>query len=58
MNEQEAAPYYTFKRKADNSGYETTDGNALKQDGSNAIPIILQNFSKTVTPSIGFTFEF
>lgn len=58
MSVQYAAPYYTFKRKADNSGFETTDGLALKTDGSNAIPVILQNESKTITPSIGFTFEF
>ena len=58
MLTQEAAPYYTFKRKADNSGFETTDGQSLKSDGSNGIPVILKNENKTVTPSIGFTFEF
>lgn len=58
MLTQEAAPYYTFKRKADNSGFETTDGLSLKSDGSNGIPVILKNENKTVTPSIGFTFEF
>jgi hypothetical protein len=58
MNTQYAAPYFTFKRNADNSGFETTDGKALKADGSNGIPVILKNESKTVTPSIGFTFEF
>jgi len=58
MSVQYGAPYYTFKRKADNSGFETTDGQALKLDGSNGMPVILENESKTVTPSIGFTFEF
>lgn len=58
MSLQYGAPYYTFKRKADNSGFETSDGLALKSDGSNGIPVILKNESKTVTPSIGFTFEF
>ncbi|MBL7911220.1 MAG: TonB-dependent receptor [Bacteroidia bacterium] len=58
MSVQYGAPYYTFKRTADNSGFETTDGKPLKTDGSNGIPIILKNESKTVTPSIGFTFEF
>lgn len=58
MTVQYGAPYYTFKRKADNSGFETTDGKPLRTDGSNGIPVILNNESKTVTPSIGFTFEF
>ncbi len=58
MITQDSAPYYTFKRKDDNSGFETTDGGPLKLDGSNGIPVILNNTSKTVTPSIGFTFEF
>ena len=58
MNVQYGTPYFTFKRKIDNSGFETTDGTPLKIDGSNGIPVILKNESKTVTPSIGFTFEF
>jgi hypothetical protein len=58
MTSQESAPYYTFKRKEDNTGFETTDGKPLNSDGSNGIPVILENFSKNVTPSIGFTFEF
>ena len=51
-------PSYTFKRKADNSGFATTDGNALKADGSNGIPVILNNQSTTFTPSLGFIIEF
>lgn len=58
MTEQEGVPYYTFKRKEDNSGYATSDGLALRPDGSNGIPIILSNFSKNITPSIGIIFEF
>lgn len=58
MTVQENAPYYTFKRTKDNTSYETTDGKPLNLNGSNGIPIILENKSKTVTPSIGFTFEF
>jgi len=58
MISQQSAPYYTFKRKADNTGFETTDGNPLRIDGANGIPVILENYSKNVTPSIGFTFEF
>jgi len=58
MISQQSAPYYTFKRKADNTGFETTDGNPLRIDGANGITVILENYSKNVTPSIGFTFEF
>ena len=58
MLSQQSAPYYTFKRKADNTGFETTDGSPLRIDGANGIPVILENNSKNVTPSIGFTFEF
>jgi hypothetical protein len=51
-------PSYAFKRNADNSGFETTDGQDLKQDGSNGIPVILQDQSALTTPAIGFIFEF
>jgi hypothetical protein len=54
----EGQPYYTFKRKADNSGFETTDGNPVKADGSNAIPVILRNDNTSLLPTIGFIFEF
>lgn len=58
MTVQYSPPYYTFKRNADNTGFETTDGAPLKADGSNGIPLILENESKTVTPSIGLIVEF
>jgi hypothetical protein len=58
MLSQQSAPYYTFKRKSDNTGFETIDGSPLRIDGANGIPVILENNSKNVTPSIGFTFEF
>jgi hypothetical protein len=51
-------PNYSFKRTEDNSGFETTDGQALKQDGSNGIPVLLNDQSSLVTPSLGFIFEF
>ena len=54
----ESNPDYLFKRNADNSGFETTDGNTLKIDGSNAVPQVLPNVSATVVPSIGIVFEF
>ncbi|PBQ30580.1 TonB-dependent receptor [Sphingobacteriaceae bacterium] len=55
---QQSAPNYTFKRNADNTGFETTDGNPVKNDGSNAIPVILQNDDLSATPTIGIIFEF
>ncbi|HRG38504.1 MAG TPA: TonB-dependent receptor [Bacteroidia bacterium] len=58
LSVQYAPPYYTFKRKTDNSGFETTDGKELQTDGSNGIPLLLKNESKNITPSIGFIFEF
>ncbi len=54
----ESTPNYIFKRNADNSGFETTDGLAIKQDGSNAIPLVIYNKSKTVIPTIGVIFMF
>ncbi len=55
---QQGTPQYTFKRNTDNTGFETTDGNAIKTDGSNAIPVILDNTTVLPTPSIGLIFEF
>ena len=55
---QQSAPNYTFKRNVDNTGFETTDGNTIKNDGSNAIPVILQNNDLSATPTIGIIFEF
>jgi hypothetical protein len=51
-------PQYTFKRNDDNSAFVTTDGSAVKPDGSNAIPVLLMNDEGRVTPSIGFIIEF
>lgn len=51
-------PNYTFRRTDDNSGFLTTDGQALQADGSNGIPLLLQDQSALVTPAIGFIFEF
>ncbi|MFM2358674.1 MAG: hypothetical protein RLY16_667, partial [Bacteroidota bacterium] len=51
-------PNYTFKRTADNTAFETTDGAALKQDGSNGIPVLLNNVDQNLLPTIGFIVEF
>ena len=53
-----AIPDYTFKRNADNTGFETTDGQALSPNGSNGIPILLQDQTPLSIPAIGFIFEF
>jgi hypothetical protein len=58
LAKNQSPDYYTFKRNADNTGFETTDGGPLKADGSNAIPIFLPNESSLVTPTIGLIFEF
>lgn len=52
-----AFPNYTFARTDDNSGWATTDGAALMQDGSNAIPVILSNNDAVVVPTLGFIIE-
>ena len=54
----EGMPRYTFRRNADNSGFETIDGNPLQTDGSNAIPVNLPNDNTSLLPTIGFIFMF
>ena len=51
-------PSYTFKRTTDNSAFLTTDGQPIKANGSNGIPILLKNDDPSVTPTIGFIIEF
>lgn len=51
-------PKFTFERLEDNSGFKTTDGKMIQTDGSNAIPLILEQRSATIVPSIGFIVEF
>jgi CarboxypepD_reg-like domain/TonB-dependent Receptor Plug Domain len=52
------SPSYTFKRNAGNTAFLTTNGLALKPDGSNAIPVLLKNDDVSVTPTIGLIVEF
>lgn len=49
---------YTFQRNEDNTGFATTDGNPLRNDGSNAIPVILKNNDGNLVPTLGFIVEF
>ena len=58
FSKQQSPPTYVFKRTADNSTFETTDGGPLKPDGSNAIPQLLEDNSSLITPTIGVIFEF
>lgn len=51
-------PQYTFRRNESNTAFLTTDGAALKADGSNAIPLILPNADVRFTPTFGFIIEF
>ncbi len=51
-------PDYTFQRNADNTGFATTDGQPIAPNGSNAIPVILNDRSANIVPAIGFIFEF
>lgn len=51
-------PKFTFERLDDNSGFKTTDGQPINADGSNGIPLILDQRSATIVPSIGFILEF
>ncbi len=51
-------PAYTFGRTEDNSRFASADGRPLQLDGSNAIPLILDQGDATVLPTIGFIIEF
>lgn len=51
-------PQYTFRRTADNTSFQTTDGQPIQQNGSNAIPYILANNDGSLLPTIGFIVEF
>lgn len=51
-------PSYTWQRNADNTGFATSDGLFLQPNGSNAIPVILDDTTPQVTPTIGFVVEF
>jgi outer membrane cobalamin receptor len=53
-----APPNYTFKRTEDGTAFITTDGKALAADGSNAIPLLLDNSDGSLLPTIGIVVEF
>jgi hypothetical protein len=49
---------YSFQRTADNSGFATTDGQALRADGSNGIPILIPNVNGSIIPAFGIIYDF
>ncbi len=51
-------PQYTFDRNLDTKAYLTTDGQALRSDGSNAVPKTFFSNSSVPLPTIGFILEF
>jgi len=51
-------PEYTWQRTADNRTFKTTDGLAIKADGSNTIPANVKNDDPSVIPSLGVIIEF
>lgn len=57
MSKTPATPDYTFQRNDDGS-YQTTDNGPLKPDGSNAIPLLLEDDDPFFVPTLGFIAEF
>ena len=53
-----AYPKYSFERDLTTQQFKTTDGQPIKADGSNGIPIILKNDEGNLIPTIGFILEF
>jgi hypothetical protein len=51
-------PNYTFQRNDESTAFVTTDGQPIRLDGSNAIPLILQDETPSILPTIGFIIEF
>lgn len=55
---QQAYPSYAFERNADNTGWATNNGQPIQSNGSNALPLILNNTNTTFLPTFGFILEF
>ena len=53
-----SVPNYTFQRTPDNSAFVTTDGQPIRPNGANAVPVLLADDDATVLPTIGFIVEF
>ena len=53
-----AIPEYTWQRTADNRTFKTTDGLAIKADGSNAIPTNVKSDNVSFIPTLGVIIAF
>lgn len=53
-----AQAVYTFQRTPDNRAFQTTDGQPLQRNGSNAIPLLLNDNDGSPLPTLGFIVEF
>lgn len=51
-------PQYTFARTQDNTAFATTDGQPVKQDGSNAVPYVIKKSQPIIIPTLGFILAF
>jgi len=54
----ESENQYSWERTVDNRTFKTTDGLAIKADGSNAIPTRLKDDAVSVIPTIGLIILF
>lgn len=57
-SEAAGIPQYTFRRNNDNTAFITTDNQPVKQDGSNAVPVLLNNRDGNILPTVGIILEF
>src|SRR5690606_4758774 len=51
-------PKYSFERDLNSGDFITVDNQPLSPDGSNAVPIIINDDDPVVLPTIGFIVEF
>lgn len=51
-------PKFTLERDLKTGAFITTDGQPIKPDGSNGVPLILKDDDAVVLPTIGFIVEF
>ncbi len=61
LTKNQNLPTYNFDRTLDKDfkfDFKTTDGQSLKPDGSNAVPIVESEKTLFVIPTLGFIFEF
>lgn len=53
LAKNETADQYAWERNADNTAFKTSDGQAIKADGSNAIPTKIKDDAVNVIPTLG-----